>query len=415
MRRYTLSPPRGYGMSNSDADPVVAMEPAVSHSSASRQPDDATGLGRVVSSQPRGDLRTFAAGAAGPNAASHGEKQDQGSLSGGRRRASGGGRADGGVVGPARGRGDTERPDFTVNPPAGGYAWWYIDGVSDDGSSAVSVIGMIGAVFSPWYAWSGRGNPANHACINVATFGEKPRFTMTDRGQAALRQSQDALQVGPSQIAWQGGSLVIDINEISALPRVGRVQGQIRLTPTAITKIEARLTPDRRHIWRPFAPVARIEVDLSPAHHWQGHGYFDANFGTRPLEADFTHWTWGRYPRAHGASVYYDALRRDGSRLELGLDFGRDGTAKEVSPPPLAPLPRTLWGIARDTRGDAGTIARQRKALLEAPFYARTLMDTTLGGERVTGMHETLDLRRYDNRLIQAMVAMRVPRRVGWP
>ena len=300
-------------------------------------------------------------------------------------------------------------------PPAGGYAWWYVDGVSDDGASAVSVIGMIGAVFSPWYAWSGRGNPANHACINVATFGPRPRFTMTDRGEAALKQSRDALQVGPSRMAWQGGALVIDINEMSALPRVGPVQGQIRLTPSAITAVEAQLTPDGRHIWRPFAPIARIEVDISPAHKWQGHGYFDANFGTDPLEADFTHWTWGRYPRASGASVYYDALRRDGSKLELGLNFASDGSAMQVTPPPFAPLPRTAWGISRATRGDAGSTARQRMALLEAPFYARTMMDTTLDGERVTGMHETLDLRRYDNKLIQAMVACRVPRRVGWP
>jgi carotenoid 1,2-hydratase len=276
------------------------------------------------------------------------------------------------------------------------------------------VIGFIGTVFSPWYAWSGRGNPANHACINVATFGHKPRFTMTDRGQAALRQSKDALQVGPSQISWQGGTLVIDVNEWSALPRVGRVQGQIRLTPSAITAVEARLTPDGRHIWRPFAPIGRIEVDISPGHRWQGHGYFDANFGTAPLEADFTHWTWGRYPRGAGASVYYDALRRDGSRLELGMDFTPDGGAVEIAPPPIAPLPRTAWGIPRATRGDAGSAARQKMALLEAPFYARTMVETTLGGERVTGMHETLDLRRYDNKLIQSMVALRVPRRVGW-
>jgi len=216
-------------------------------------------------------------------------------------------------------------------------------------------------------------------------------------------------------MAWQSGSLVIDVNEISALPRIGRVQGQIRLTPSAVTGVQAKLTPDGRHIWRPFAPIGRIEVDISPAHRWSGHGYFDANFGTAPLEADFTHWTWGRYPRASGASVYYDALRRDGTRLELGLDFDRAGHAIQVTPPPIAALPRTAWGIARHTRGDGGTTAQQRRALLEAPFYARTMMDTTLDGERVTGMHETLDLRRYDNRLIQAMVAVRVPRKTHWP
>jgi hypothetical protein len=47
---------------------------------------------------------------------------------------------------------------------------------------AVSVIGFIGSVFSPWYAWSGRGDPGNHCCINVATYGRGGRFAMTDRG-----------------------------------------------------------------------------------------------------------------------------------------------------------------------------------------------------------------------------------------
>jgi carotenoid 1,2-hydratase len=39
-------------------------------------------------------------------------------------------------------------------------------------------------------------------------------------------------------------------------------------------------------------------VDLTQGHRWEGHGYFDANFGTRALEADFAYWTWGRFPAA---------------------------------------------------------------------------------------------------------------------
>ena len=88
-----------------------------------------------------------------------------------------------------------------------GYAWWYVDGLSADGSRAVSVIGFIGSVFSPWYAWSGRRNPADHCCINVALYGRGGRWTMTDRGEAALRTSREALQVGPSRMAWDGSAL----------------------------------------------------------------------------------------------------------------------------------------------------------------------------------------------------------------
>ena len=206
------------------------------------------------------------------------------------------------------------------------------------------MIGFIGSVFSPWYGWSGRRDPQNHCCINVVTYGPGGRFTMTDRGRSALQQSRDEFRVGPSRMAWQNGTLVIDVNEISALPLISRVKGQIRLTPTAITEVEATLTPSASHIWRPFAPSATIEVDLTQGHAWQGHGYFDANFGTVALEADFRRWTWGRYPRAHGGTTcFYDGIRADGSTLALGLDIAHNGQVQEIIPPPLTPLSRTLW------------------------------------------------------------------------
>lgn len=278
------------------------------------------------------------------------------------------------------------------------------------------MIGFIGSVFSPWYAWSGRRDPANHCCINVVTYGPGGRFTMTDRGRSALHQSRDALQVGPSRMAWVGGTLVIDVEELSSLPLISRVRGQIRLTPSAVTEVEAILTPDARHIWRPFAPSAKIEVDLTQGHRWQGHGYFDANFGTTALEADFNRWTWGRYPRAHGGTTcFYDGIRADGSTLALGLDIAADGRASQITPPPLTPLARTRWAIARDTRCDAGATPRQTMALLDAPFYSRSVVQTQIGGEVVTGVHEALDLTRFRSPIVKAMLAVRVPRRAGWP
>ena len=239
---------------------------------------------------------------------------------------------------------------------------------------------------------------------------------MTDRGRAALRQSRDALRVGPSQMRWDAGVLVIDIDEVSGPPMISRVQGQIRLTPSAVTSVEAMLTPDARHIWRPFAPSAHIEVDLTQGHRWTGHGYFDANFGTAALEADFKRWTWGRYPRsAGGTTCFYDGLRADGSTLALGLDVAVDGSVRQIAPPPLTALGRTKWGIARDTRCDVGHRPRQTMALLDAPFYSRSLVQTRIDGETVQGVHEALDLRRFRSPIVKAMLAIRVPRRAGWP
>ena len=45
-------------------------------------------------------------------------------------------------------RNDKTGPCFDLNIPPNGYGWWYMDGLSDDGTKAVSVIAFIGSVFS---------------------------------------------------------------------------------------------------------------------------------------------------------------------------------------------------------------------------------------------------------------------------
>ncbi len=237
---------------------------------------------------------------------------------------------------------------------------------------------------------------------------------MTDRGRAALRQSSDTLEVGPSRMRWTGTSLVIDIDEVSAPPVISRVRGHITLTPSAVTSVEAVLTPDGRHIWRPFAPMARIDVDLTQGHRWQGHGYFDANFGTAALEADFRYWTWGRFPLRGRTVCFYDAIRADGTTLKLGVEVATDGTVREIVPPPLTPMARTLWALRRETRADAGTKPRQVMAMLDAPFYSRSLVKTQIDGEDSVGVHEALDLQRFANPMLKPLLALRVPRRAGW-
>ena len=52
--------------------------------------------------------------------------------------------------------------------------------------------------------------------------------------------------------------------------------------------------------------------------------------------------------------------------------------------------------------------------MLDAPFYDRSMIRTRIAGNMVTGVHETLDLRRFRSRVIKAMLAVRVPRRAGW-
>jgi carotenoid 1,2-hydratase len=289
-----------------------------------------------------------------------------------------------------------------------------VDGISDDGERAISVIAFIGSVFSPWYRWSGRRDPWDHVCINVATYGPGARFTMTDRGRPAVRVSSDTFQVGPSSCHWDGAQMVIDIDEVASLPLVGRVRGRVVLRPQALTEVELALTPDGSHHWRPFAPVARISVDLGARGQWEGHGYFDHNRGTRALEDDFRFWTWGRFPHKGGASLFYDAVRRDGSVLGAALHVDAEGGATPFEAPPLTRFARSRWAVRRETRADPGAEPRQVMPMLDAPFYCRSVVETRLEGEVVQGVHEALDLDRFRKPWLMPMLAMRVPRRRGW-
>ena len=340
--------------------------------------------------------------------------QNSGPIFSGRRSAPGSRNSNGSFIRKARGRGDNERPNFNLEVPSNGYAWWYIDGMSYDGAKAISIIGFIGSVFSPWYAWSGRKEPHNHCCINVALYGKGWRWTMTERGEESLKQSPNQLQVGPSSYTWVDGKLVIAINEVST-PHFDKVIGTVTITPAYITNIEVNLTSDGAHIWRPFAPNAEIEVEIDKkGWKWRGHGYFDANFGTRALEQDFSYWTWSRLACKEGSVAFYDANRREGEPLSVSLKFNSNGLVEEMKAPPETRLSRSLWAVNRKTRSDIGYKPRQIKHMLDAPFYTRAGIKTKIFGEEVIGVHEALDLNRFSSPWIKPMLALRVPRTTKW-
>ena len=68
----------------------------------------------------------------------------------------GAGGADGSAAGAAGGSARDGRPRFDAPVPAGGYAWWHIEALSDDGAQGITIIALVGSVFSPFYAWSRR-------------------------------------------------------------------------------------------------------------------------------------------------------------------------------------------------------------------------------------------------------------------
>jgi carotenoid 1,2-hydratase len=275
----------------------------------------------------------------------------------------------------------------------------------------------------------------------MAVHGPGGRRSMTERGARSVRRDAATLEVGSSRMIWEDGALAVDIDEI-AVPHLSRLRGKMRLTPDFVTDREAALSPEGGHVRRPFAPAARVGAEMaSPRQSWSGHGYLDANFGNRPLEAGCRRWTRSRARGAQGATVLYDAERRGGSALQLsgrfalgpvraraGLRSGRfalgpvragRGLERAAPPPGRPPARRLLAHGARDAlrrridaadrrRGSPPQIATKME---DAPLYARAGLLSRLWGEDVEWMHEAIDLDRRDTRWRRALLPFRMPRR----
>jgi carotenoid 1,2-hydratase len=272
-------------------------------------------------------------------------------------------------------------------------------------------------VFSPYYAWargrSGTADALNHCAFNVALYGAAgKRWAMTERGARQVERSATHLRIGPSALRWDGETLVLDIDEVTA-PLPTRIRGRVRLHPAALMGRAYTLDETGAHRWQPIAPCARVEVELSnPALRWSGPGYLDTNQGDAPLERDFVRWDWSRAALAGGrTAALYDVTRRRGAPLALALAFAPDGSVQPFDAPPRAELPPGLWRVARGTRSDVGSTPRVEQTLEDAPFYARSLVSATLLGQPVRAVHESLSLERFSARWVQVLLPFRMPRR----
>jgi carotenoid 1,2-hydratase len=250
--------------------------------------------------------------------------------------------------------------------------------------------------------------------LNVALYGGRTRrWTMTERGAGALFRDTATLRIGPSQVRWDGQTLVIDIEEQGAVLPLN-VRGQVRVTPVTYGQRRFRLDPGGRHIWEPLGPHARVEANFTdPAITWTGTGYLDANHGAESLEDGFADWQWSRAHLADGSTaVMYEGQLKDGTDFGMALKIAPDGQAEVMEMPARVVLPRTAWRLDRFTRADAGYTARVRATWEDTPFYSRTALATRLWGEDVVAVHESLNMKRFDTGAVQWMLPWRMPRKL---
>jgi carotenoid 1,2-hydratase len=294
--------------------------------------------------------------------------------------------------------------------PRDGYRWWYLDALSDDGTHGLTIIGFVGSVFSPYYARArrrGSGDPENHCAINVALYGGKRRWAMTERGKADVSRGETEFVCGPSSMRMDGDLLTVAINE-RCVPFPHKIKGVVRVNMPLRYGAEVMLDDGGQHFWRAIAPHCRIEVDLSaPALRWQGKAYCDTNWGSEALERGFRQWTWSRLHDETGAVVFYEAQRADYSRRSFAMRFA-GGDISEATLPPQHHLKRGLWGMAQDIRSESLPTVISR--LEDAPFYTRNHVRIGHEGKVRDAFQESLSLERFDRTLVQMMLPFRMPR-----
>ncbi len=234
---------------------------------------------------------------------------------------------------------------------------------------------------------------------------------MTERGRHSVQRDATQFTIGPSQLRWNGDCLEIDIREFG-MPLPFPVRGRVRVYPQQLSNFSTALDADGLHRWGPIAPCARVEVEMSqPSLSWQGHAYLDSNEGDEPIERSFREWDWSRATLADGSTaVIYDVQPAVGADRLIAQRFFPDGRIEAFDAPPRQALPLTGWRIARRMRSDEGVPARTIDRLEDTPFYSRSVLASSLFGESVISVHETLNVPRFTSAIVQRMLPFRMPR-----
>jgi carotenoid 1,2-hydratase len=258
----------------------------------------------------------------------------------------------------------------------------------------------------------GQDDPAAHCALNVALYGPDRRWAMTERSASSVDRDRSAFAIGPSELRWDGDSLVVDIDEV-ALPLPRRVRGRVRLHPHRLFARVDALDDGGMHRWGPIAPGARIEVELDqPSLRWSGHAYLDSNQGAEPIDRPFTGWDWSRAQLSDGScAVIYDVRQREAGDRVLALRYRPDGAVEPFEAPARQRLARSAWAIARTQRSEPGTAAIIDRTLEDTPFYVRSVARARLLGEDLVCMHETLHVGRLVSPVVQFLLPFRMPRR----
>ena len=338
-------------------------------------------------------------------------------------------------------------PDPAVLHSPGGFTWFYVDLVDDQGGGA-TIIWSWGLPFLPGYASAARGGrpelPIARPSVNVAVYGGgRERFYLLSElspGQCRWDEDGRSWRLGDSTFSWTdtAGSAgaaptrVLQANLDLALPTGGRATGSLRLagplrrdSPDSVAI--AAGDPECTHLWAPMIAASRGCLELHTPDgtlRVEGRGYHDRNSAAQPLHGlGIQSWWWGRLALKGRDLIFYRLVPSapGAAPRDLVVDLAADGScrAREDTGLQLGRLRRSNWGLhwpegAAFPDPDGRPVQVGVSAVLDnGPFYHRYLLHGRCGDDEGYGIGEYLVPDRVDSDLLRPLVRMRVHRDGG--
>lgn len=270
---------------------------------------------------------------------------------------------------------------------------------------------FVGSVFSPYYAWRNWETPDDHCALNVALYGEKRGWSMTERKSKSSPREENIFQIGPSRVSSKAQTLRFDIHE-RGMPIPRALKGEVIVKFPYLNSTEYQLDHNREHFWRPMCTHLHVEVRFkTPRLSWKGTGYLDMNHGSHPIEKGFDYWDWSRVPTADGKTyIRYVTDPASGPQRLLNLSLDQYGKLSPGKDTDHVHLPRTsLWQIERRTGLFLGQKPQLFQTMEDTPFYSRSLISYE-GVTSGLGTHESLSGKRLRSPIVKAMLPFRMPR-----
>ena len=175
------------------------------------------------------------------------------------------------MCGPAGGRDAAGAPRFDQPVAPGGYLWWYVDALSDDGRHGLTHHRLrrqrlLALLRLGPRARRRAGRPREPLLPERGAVRRRRAPLDDDRARPAPCRAQRSATSPSARASCTGTAqcAAIDIDEVG-MPLPQRVRGRVRVWPQGLSRFVTPLDDGGRHRWGPIAPVRAHRGRLRPA------------------------------------------------------------------------------------------------------------------------------------------------------